>query len=51
MDKTRLAELLGEALEEVEGDASGLDRLSAAIERLAAAMERPAPSVDFVWTS
>jgi hypothetical protein len=39
MDKDRLAELLGEALEEVEGDASGLDRLSAAVEQLARAIE------------
>ena len=54
MDKDRLAELLGEALEEIEGDASGLDRLSAAVEQLARAIEsRPylySGSSPITWT-
>jgi hypothetical protein len=38
-DKDKLIDLLQEALKEVKGDETGLDRLASAVERLAKAVE------------
>jgi hypothetical protein len=58
VDKDKLADLLAQALDEVEEDTDGLERLSGAIERLANAIENSRPywyasygSTPITWTT